>query len=184
MIQLAVLLPALALSAANPQLQAAPAIVAAVAAADGAAVQNVPDGTGTAEEPGFVEKYFPLTFTPEEMREPETNENFVMLYLMGTGIFLANIWGPVVLIGNPDNYLMDSIISTVFHWIPMFIPVINFLYIPVNVFYLSPVATINIFDRNLKNAKRAGTWQGKAADANLVPKAAEVASLGSPVMAF
>jgi hypothetical protein len=184
MIHLAVLLPALALSAANPQLEATSALVAAVAADDGAAVQNVQDAPGSVEEPGFVEKYFPFTLTPEAMREPETNDNFVLLYLMGTGIFLANIWGPIVLIGNPDNYVVDSLISTVLHWIPMFIPVVNFCYIPANIFYLNPVATINMFDRNLKAAKRAGTWKGKAADANLAPKAAEVASLGSPVMAF
>jgi hypothetical protein len=179
MIQLAVLLPALALSAATSPAQAAtPALVAAVAAEDAGSVQNVQEATGTAEEPGFMEKYFPFTFTPEQAREPETNDNFIILYLSGflTTMLLANVWLPIVAIGNPDGFIMDQIIGTALHYIPFVIcPPVFFIMLWANALYLMPVQTVNAFDRNLKAAKRAGTWQGKSAD--LSPKGPEVDNL-------
>lgn len=96
----------------------------------------------------------------------------MVLYLLGTGIFFANIWGPLVIIGNAGDMVIDQVISLLIHAVPMIIPVVNCIMAPATICYLLPVATINITDRNLKQAKRDGSWKGKGA-ANTILEPAE-----------
>lgn len=143
-------------------------------------------GEAAAGEPGFFEKYYPFTFA--DGLEAETDDNFVLLYVFGVGWFLANIWGPIILIGNPGDYLIDSIIILVVHIIPAillgWIPLVNLVVWAATFFYLMPVATVNAFDRNLKNAKAAGTWKAAANRKVRPPDRDQMAAVGTPAMAF
>lgn len=175
MIQLAVLPLALTLSAAAPALDAS---------VEQASVETVQDEGGqasaTVEDPGFFGKYIPFTFN--EGLEPETEENFVLLYLSGVlGPFAAaGVWLPMFTAGNPNEWLVDSIISNIIHWV-LWYPCVP-IQVPLNVFYLNPVATVNIWDLNLKQAKKAGTW--KAATNVVRPPSASELALATPSMAF
>lgn len=175
MIQLAVLPLALTLSAATP---------VDGAAVEQVSVQTVQDEGGqasaTVEEPGFFAKYLPFGFN--DGLEPETEENFVLLYISGIlgPCLAAGIWLPMITAGNPGDWLIESIISNVIHWIIIFpcVPIqalISYL-------YLNPVATVNIWDLNLKKAKRAGTWKG--ATNTVRPPSEQELALATPSMAF
>lgn len=176
MIQLAALPLALALSAAAPA-QEAPAV-------EQASVQTVQDEGGSAaatvEEPGFFAKYLPFGFN--EGLEPETEENFVLLYISGIlgPAFAAGIWLPMVTAGNPADWLMDSIISTIVHWVIWF-PCVP-IQAAISQLYLNPVATVNLWDYNLKKAKKAGTW--KAATNTVRPPSEQELAFAQPSMAF
>lgn len=176
MIQLAVLPLALTLGAGTPAVDAS--------AVETASIQNVQDtgGQAAAEEPDFFAKYYPLSF--DENLEPEVEENFMLLYLLGTGILFGNIWGPMVLIGSPGDMVMDQVISFLVHAAPNLIPGVNCILGPATLFYLLPVATINITDRSLKAAKKAGTWQGKGARNAVRPPNEQELALAEPIMAF
>lgn len=176
MIQLAVLPLALTLSAAAPALDTS---------VEQASVETVQDEGGeasaTVEDPGFFAKYIPFTFN--ENLEPETEENFVLLYLSGVmGLYFVagGIWLPMVTAGAPNEWLVDSIISNVIHqilWFPC-VPIQG----AINALYLNPVAQVNIWDLNLKQAKKAGTW--KAATNVVRPPSASELALATPSMAF
>ncbi len=179
MIQLAVLPLALALGAATPALDAP--------AAEQGHVQTVQDEGGQAsaaaeEGPGFFEKYYPFTFA--DNLEPETDENFVVLYISGfaTTFALANVWLPMIMLGAPGDFLVEQIIGTIVHYVPVICFPLAPLVVLVNALYLMPVQTVNTFDRNLKLAKKAGTWKA-AANTVRPPSEAELA-LATPSMAF
>lgn len=177
MIQLAVLPLALTLSAAAPV--EGPAV-------ERVSVQTVQDEGGqaaaTVEEAGFFEKYFPFTFA--DGLEAETDDNFVVLYLSGflTTLLLANVWLPMVVVGAPGDFLVEQIIGTVVHYVPCICIPIAPIVILANALYLMPVQTVNTFDRNLKKAKKAGTW--KAASNSVRPPNGQELAMAEPAMAF
>lgn len=178
MMQLAVLPLALALSAAAPVSEAP---------VEQASVQTAQDGGAAAtagEGPGFMEKYLPFTFA--DNLEPETDENFLMLYVSGcfTTCLFANIWLPMVLIGNPGDFLIDQLIGTIVHYVPLICVPLAPIILAANALYLMPVQTVNTFDRNLKAAKRDGSWKGKGASNTVLPPNEQGLAMLEPAMAF
>ncbi len=151
----------LSTGATAAELPAAPAAPASVAAEDPAGqgfVRTMKNGGDTS----FMDKYFPFSL-PDDL-EPEVADNVAVLWVLsvfGTGV-LAPLWAPAVLTGQgfPEDFVVDLLISDILHLLAQLIPAIGCVLVPLNYLYLCPVATIAIYDRNLK-AERRGSRTAK-----------------------
>ncbi|MFZ9886876.1 MAG: hypothetical protein ACO3JL_05170 [Myxococcota bacterium] len=152
MIQVALLPLILAASTANTA-------VAVAQPGEQSSVQTVADDGKGGEELGFMEKHYPLSFSKN--LEAETDDKFVILYVSGflTTALLANVWLPILTVGNPGDYLVDALIGTIVHYVPVVCFPLAPLVILANALYLMPVHVVNTFDRNLKQAKKEGSWK-------------------------
>lgn len=122
---------------------------ASVAEAEPAAVVTVAD-----REPGFMDKYFPFGL-PNNL-EPEVAQGVPLIWLLAVLAPCGPLWAPPLLTGQgfPDDFVVDMFISEIVHLASQFIPVVGFCLVPLNCLYFCPVATIAIYDRNLKQERR------------------------------
>jgi hypothetical protein len=126
-----------------------------------------------AEEPGFVEAYFPFTLN---VNNPSVDNNLVGLWI-GVILPFGFLWSPYVFGDEKpgDDFIVDAIIIALLHFLPVFglvfawIPFIGWalaiainIYIWVNWLYLTPVAIINAYDRSIGPGSGGGGKKGPA----------------------
>jgi len=118
-----------------------------------AAANTAPVASG--DKLGFVDRYFPLRL-PNDL-EPEVERNVVLIWVLSITLApcWSSLWAPAMLTGQglPDGFFADLLVSGLLHFATHFIPFVGAVIAWANCLYLCPVATIAIYDRNLKRER-------------------------------
>ena len=162
----------------GPALVLSAAVASSAAATDARARDPAPPPdaaavvvNAAADDVGFFDKYFPLSFADD--LEPEIDENLLVIYLlvMLTSSAAGQAWMPPMIVGEPPGmaYWEDALYNLIIHWAMMVVSIplvycggIGIVLVAVNLLYLFPVSAINLYDRHLKIKRGAGGRAGRA----------------------